>query len=166
MSYSVFITRKKHWHESDGGTISVSEWRSLVEADAELQWSTELGENVAIWQGCCEGEPEWVTLTGGSLETQLPSPEFLEKLVSIACSFQARVVGEEGETYGEAGAVLPPRAPSVRERLLSLASALKDAIAPTAAPGPGFGVGARVRDFRGRSGAVTSINLRAERGLG
>lgn len=166
MGYSVFVTRRKHWHDPAGESISVAEWRAVVEGDSELLWNSDLGENAAIWKASPQAEHEWIALEAGSLESKNPSTELLAKLVSVAGVLQARVVGEEGEAYESSGIILPPPSPTFAERFLSFLSTLRVTFAPATAPDPGFGVGARVRDFRARSGTVTRVNLRAEHGLG
>jgi hypothetical protein len=166
MGYAVFVTRKKHWHDPAGELISVAEWRSVVEHDPELQWGSDLGENAALWRSAPEAGVEWVDLEGGNLEVTNPSAALLAKLASIASVLHAHVEGEDGEGYESSGVVLPPPPLTPVERVLSLFSNLKTLFAPTEAPDPGFAVGARIRDFRGRLGTVTTVNLRAERGLG
>jgi hypothetical protein len=167
MGYAVFVTRrKKHWHDPAGESISVAEWRSVVESDPELLWGPELGEHAAIWRSSPESEVEWVDLEAGNLEVKNPSAALLAKLVSVAKVLHAHVEGEDGESYESSGVVLPPPPPTAAERVLSLLSNLKALFAPAEAPDPALGVGARVRDFRGRLGTVTKVNLRAERGLG
>ena len=166
MGHAVFVTRRKHWHDSAGESIPVVEWRSVVEGDPELQWGPELGENAAVWKSGPEAEVEWVDLEGGNLEVKNPSAALLAKLVSIAVLLRAHVEGEEGEGYESSGVVLPPPPPTWAERVVSLFSSLKALFAPAEAPDPGFGVGARVRGLRGRLGTVTTVNLRAEHGLG
>jgi hypothetical protein len=166
MGYAVFVTRKKHRHDPSGEGIAVSEWRCVVEDDPELAWHPDLGAYAAIWRSCPEAEPEWIDLALGDLEANNPSTELRAKLISIAAALRARVVGEGGETYESSGIVTPPPAPTMAQRFVAWLGALRAAVAPATAADPGFGVGTRVRDVRGRSGTVTRVDLRAEHGLG
>jgi hypothetical protein len=166
MGYSVFITRRKHWHDASGKSISIEEWRALVEADAELQWSADLGGNAAVWRSDPGSDPEWIDAEDGHLFTKNPSTALLGKLACIAESLRARVVGEEGESYDRDGVAMPAPGPTIADRIRSFFANLKAGLQPSIAPAPAFAVGARVRGVRGRIGTVTRIDLRAEHGMG
>lgn len=139
----------------------------MVDSDPELSWAPELGEQFAVWRVTSSRQAKsWITWDGGNLESTRPDQAMIEKMVALAEQLGARVVGEEGEGYAHGGAVLPAPPPSVLERARALWFGLRASFSRPEAPSPGFGVGARVRDFRGRVGTVTSIDLRAENGLG
>lgn len=167
MGYSLFITRKDHWYDHAGPRISREEWRTLVESDPELRWAPELGEHFAVWiDTASRGDRSWITWDGDNLESTRPDQPMIEKMVMLAEQLGARVVGEQSEVYVRGGAVLPAPSPSVIDRVRALWLGLRVSFSKPEAPSPGFGVGARVRDFRGRVGTVTRIDLRAEHGLG
>jgi hypothetical protein len=167
MGYSIFITRKDHWYDHGGPRISREEWLSLVDSDPELSWAPELGEHFAVWNDTSSrGDRSWITWDGDNLESTRPDQPMIEKMLALAEQLGARVVGEESEVYVRGGAVLRAPPPTIIERVRALWLGLRASFSKPEAPSPGFGVGARVRDFRGRVGTVTRIDLRAEHGLG
>lgn len=167
MGYSLYVTRRRSWHDPSGPQIHSDEWRRLVEHDPELTPCPELGEHFAVWSGASRLDMPWIAWTDGNLESKNPDEALIGKLVDVAGALGARLVGEEGETYLAAGQVLPPRPPSLRERVAAYLANLRAALAPAApAPKPPFGVGSRVRDAWGNSATVAAIDLRADGGMG
>jgi hypothetical protein len=165
MGYSLYITRREHWHDESGPEIALPEWQQLVASDATLRWEPNLGEHFATWLGSTSSEPPWLAWLNGNLESKHPELHFIRKMASLASQLNAKVVGEEGELYGPDGLALP--APPARSKHAGFWANLKMLFfSGQAAPNPPFGVGARVRGIRGRLGTVTKINLKSQGGMG
>jgi hypothetical protein len=165
MGYSLYITRREHWHDDSGPEITLPEWQQVVESDATLSWEPDLGNHFATWSDASSPEPPWLAWNNGNLESKYPPVEFIQKMVSLASRLDARVVGEEGELYGSDGAATPVLpGPSKRTGFWSNLKMLF--FSGQTAPSPPFAVGARVRGIRGRLGTVTKINLKSQGGMG
>jgi hypothetical protein len=165
MGYSLYITRREHWHDDSGPEIALLEWQQVVESDATLSWEPDLGDHFATWSGATSPEPPWLIWDNGNLESKYPPVDFIRKMASLASQLNARVVGEEGELYGPDGVAIPgPTRPSRRAGFWSNLKMLF--FSGQTAPPPPFAVGARVRGIRGRLGTVTKINLKSQGGMG
>ena len=168
MGYNLYITRRKDWGDDSGPTISVEEWRKCVEADPELRMDESLGKHFAVWSGPSKDEIPWLAWGDGNIETKNPDEALIRKMASIAARLGAKVQGEEGETYDQAGAVHPAPPPGLMDRLKGLWSRITTApITPMDASQLPFKVGDRVRDILGDNMVtVTEIDLKAEHGMG
>ncbi len=167
MSYSLYITRRKHWHDEGGPTIAVSEWVALVDSDPELSFEPGLGAYHAVWSGNSRHEVPCISWQSGNLESNRPDDALVEKMVHLASTLGARVVGEAGEIYAGAHAVLSPPPPGFLERIRNWFHVVRALLSSQAeATDLEFEVGSRVKGFQGRLGTVTRIDLRAEQGLG
>src|SRR5687768_15774630 len=144
MGYNLYITRRRNWHDEGGPSITVDECRKYVEACPELFWND------------------------GNIEAKNPDEALIGKMASIATSLGARVQGEEGETYDQAGAAHPAAPPGFIDRLKGLWSRMTTApMTPMDASQLPFKVGDRVREILvGRTGTVAAIDLKAEHGMG
>jgi len=176
MGYDLHITRRKDWSD-DEPDISLAEWEAYVAGDPELQL-TGIAETptpdgllqyknpgLAVWTAHPSGQV-WFDLRDGGIAVKTPDEVTIEKMVSIARRLNARVQGDDGETYSGGGREpSPPKAPSFMERLWSSLRSLTQR-RDVQTPSPPFVVGDRVRDFRGRTGSVASIDLGASHGLG
>src|SRR5688500_3851169 len=100
MGYNLYITRREDWMDEDGPGISLEEWRSYVESDAELRMDDSLGEHVAVWSGPST-EVSWLAWTGGNLETKNPDEPLVRKMIAVAAALGAKVQGDDGERYGQ-----------------------------------------------------------------
>jgi len=165
MGYSLYITRRGHWHDVSGPEIVLPEWQQLVASDATLTWEPNLGDHFATWSGSTSSEPSWLAWENGNLESKHPEADFIRKMVSLASQLNAHVVGEEGELYGPDGLAFPV-SPAPSRRTGFWASLKTLFFSGQAAPNPPFEVGARVRGIRGRLGTVTKINLKSQGGMG
>ncbi|MDR7335375.1 hypothetical protein [Roseateles asaccharophilus] len=97
--YDLHITRKAHWADADGPTISIVEWREYVKRDSQVARdsnNTELDFVVSI-PG--ESFPIWFDPKRGELVTKNPSERAVVKLIEIAKALRARVQGDDGELY-------------------------------------------------------------------
>jgi hypothetical protein len=111
MGYDLHITRRAQWSD-EGADIAAAEWLAYVARDAELRLATVNGPYFAIWSGPCEYEEAWFDWSCGNISTKNPDLAIIRKMVAIARALNARVVGDEGEEYGEDGkavhAAFPP----------------------------------------------------------
>ena len=116
MGYDLYITRAKSWLAKEGSPIPKTEWDKLVEADPELELSTEdfYDRKVnrkterfhpVIWTKHRDRVPLW--FIDGAVETKNPDEATVKKMVQIAKKLKARVIGEENEEYGPDGKQRP-----------------------------------------------------------
>jgi hypothetical protein len=105
MGYDFHITRKDHWADEKGPSISFDEWTEYARGDSNLSPDpdTPAPEN---WIVAEHGRawPLWWDETGG-IVAKNPDPPMIEKLVAIANALDARVLGDDGEVYGGAPTV-------------------------------------------------------------
>jgi hypothetical protein len=167
MGYNLYITRRKDWMDEGGPGISIEEWRSYVESDAELRMDDSLGEHVAVWSGPSNEAVSWLGWTGGNLETKNPDQPLVRKMIAIAAALGAKVQGDDGERYDRPGPGEPLLSPGLLERAKGLWSRLTarplTPMDPSQLP---FRVGDRVRDVFSQEATITGIDVRAEHGAG
>lgn len=166
MGYSVYITRRDYAHDSDGPAILLSEWEVLIGSDSELRWEPELGEHFAVWREGPAASESWIAWDNGNLESKHPDAAMIRKMSTFAGLLGARLVGEEGESYDSEGSELSRPGHEAAKPVLGLWGRIRVLFRRPVAPDPGIPVGSRVRDALGRVGTVTSVDLRAEHGLG
>jgi hypothetical protein len=123
MGYDVHIVRNNEWwNEEVGGGISLDEWESYLGSDptmrmdgfAEADTAEENvlryeNEGLAVWVAYSgddrDGNRAWFDYRNGSVIVKNPDDEILKQMCSIALQMEAKVLGEEGEEYGENGLV-------------------------------------------------------------
>ena len=117
MGYDLHITRNP---EPDGddydGGITSAEWIAYVTNDSSLRldgYAEAQGPNgesmrvtdagIAVWTEHPTAIPEtglaWLHHRDGAISVKQPDQEFLAKMLSIASSLDAVVVGDDGEQY-------------------------------------------------------------------
>jgi hypothetical protein len=106
MGYDFYITRKKNiLLDENGPAITPEEWLALINSDPELTLDDPDTEPYfAVWSG--PGEyPCWIDYDPdlGSLFSESPTDEFLEKMDQLAVSLNGTVQGEAGEIYRSDG---------------------------------------------------------------
>lgn len=99
--YDLHITRKKHWADENGASISLVEWYSYVRLDKEVRHDSQNSENEFIVSIGGESFPLWYEPKLGELRTKDPSEKAVEKLIRIAAQLRAKVQGDDGEQYSE-----------------------------------------------------------------
>jgi hypothetical protein len=117
MGYDLHISRNDEWwDEQIGGGISFAEWASFVDADdtmrmdgfaeVELPDGSTLrteNEGLAVWTDYAGnedgGNQAWFDFRGGAIVVKNPDQDILAKMLEIAVTFNAKVVGDEGEQY-------------------------------------------------------------------
>ena len=147
MGYEAHITRRKNWSDGAGPAISEQEWLAHVNDDPGLA--------------------ELVHWNRGNVDAKNPDDALLARMVAAAAALGATVQGDDGETYDQSGNASPPPPPGLLSRVNSwLTNRFSSGAEPIDEGTLPFKVGDRVRDFRGSSGRVTEIDVRAQHGLG
>jgi hypothetical protein len=101
MGYNLYITRRKdHWDE-DGPSITEGEWRTLVEADPELDFRDCNNPLLATWSGESTHPDPWFDYSAeyGSIDTKNPDEPIIAKMLEMAKKLNAKVQGDDGEVY-------------------------------------------------------------------
>ena len=118
MGYEVHITRADEWSDSEASPIALDEWIRYVDADDEMRLDghadADLGDagvlryesaGLAVWTAYSgdgrDGNRAWFDHCDGRVDVKNPDEEILAKVVRIARALSARVVGDDGETYGD-----------------------------------------------------------------
>jgi hypothetical protein len=117
MGYVLSITRQENWFDDDDAKkISMEEWKEFVAADQEMRMdnfaeaTTKKGETItvtseglAVWttysENGVEGNHAWFDLFEGNVNVKNPDDEIIYKMIRIATKLNAKVQGEECETY-------------------------------------------------------------------
>ena len=119
MGYDIHITRRASWWDENGPVITQEEWETYIAADPELrldgyiEGATTSGATlrmedpgIAVWttHPRLEEHGGWISLDeDGNIVVKNPDEAFLRKMWQIAQALGARVIGDEGETYGPDG---------------------------------------------------------------
>ncbi len=99
-SYRIHITRRDCWNSHEGPSITEDEWRKVIEKDPELvPWIRPLYATLPLADPSLFGH----CIEFGNIEVSQPSREELTKMLEIAKLLNARVIGDDGETYDENG---------------------------------------------------------------
>jgi hypothetical protein len=170
MGYDLHITRKAHWIDQDGPTISPEEWLSLLEADPELSRATDAGDDT--FAGAWKGDTTF-WFTDGEVRCKNPDPPTVRKMVAIARRFGATLQGDDGEQYREDGSSFhpqcstppPARSAGILTRIASWFGHRRTArdARDTAS---GLRTGQRVVNPWGELGTILSVDRNANAGLG
>ena len=100
MGYDLHITRKEFWSDEDGPTIRIDEWIAYLNGDPEIEADPE-NPGLENWRLAKHPEkwPLWWDRRG-EIYTKNPDSEVIKKMVQIAESLHARVLGDDDEIYG------------------------------------------------------------------
>lgn len=98
MGYELHITRRKQWMD-DGDDISKEEFIAYVRSDPEFAYPGEGGDDMADWKSPTGGYTTWLWWFEGRVVTKNPEAEFVDKMVAVAKKLNAKVQGDDGETY-------------------------------------------------------------------
>ncbi len=114
MGYDIHLTRRVRWSDDGEPFITLDEWQSVVQSDPLLEALPSTPDNpltamMSGPRGTTDGARYFYYSTG-EIFVKNPNKPALTKLIEIARRLDARVVGDDGETYGEDGA--PDRAVS------------------------------------------------------
>jgi hypothetical protein len=98
MGYDLHLTRRAHWADEEGPTISFAEWEKYVASDAEIQRDPMNQATDFLFVAHPNGPvPLW--WSEGEIRTKNPDPPTVQKLVQIAHELSASVQGDDGERY-------------------------------------------------------------------
>jgi hypothetical protein len=98
MGYDLHITRRKSWLD-EGSDITKEEFASLVCADPEFTYPSQMGDDYAEWKSPKTEYETWLCWIDGRLQTKNPEPEFIDKMVIVAQKLGAKVQGDDEEVY-------------------------------------------------------------------
>lgn len=103
MSYDIHITRKNNWLDEIGPRISLEEWVAYVAGDPEIGHDAENGPEDFLYLGHPDGPWALWWNPRGEIMTSRVDDAILAKLIRIAASLEARVIGDDGEHYVKVG---------------------------------------------------------------
>lgn len=99
MGYDFHITRADDWTRNIEQQISSEEWLTVVQSDPDLQPDPDNGAHAVTWKGHEGLEIAWFDWYQGNVFTTNPDTATLQKMLELARRMEARVVGDDGETY-------------------------------------------------------------------
>jgi hypothetical protein len=115
MGYDLHVTRADPWYDAETNPITLVEWAAYVAADPEMRMdgfaeATVQGsvlrvesEGLAVWTAYSghgrDGNMAWFDYRDGRIVVKNPDAEIISKMKKIAAYFQAKVLGDEGESY-------------------------------------------------------------------
>jgi len=117
MGYELHIVRNEEWWDEEiGGGIPLADWSALVDADDTMRMdgfaevvlpdgSTLRTENegLAVWTEYAGnevgGNQAWFDFRDNAIVVKNPDQEVLTKMLEIATSLNAKIVGDDGEEY-------------------------------------------------------------------
>lgn len=165
MGYDVHITRARFWAENAAHPIAAEEWLAYIEKDPELEHFPDNCPYFARWSSKAGTPDSWLDWSSGNIYTKYPDEELIDKMVAIAGELQAKVQGDDGETYTSGHE--PPAYPkqSIPDRLHGWLNALRPAPRIERID-PRFKVGDRVLGLFGKEATVLAIDSESNHGLG
>ncbi|MFN8443118.1 MAG: hypothetical protein U0175_20255 [Caldilineaceae bacterium] len=116
MGYELHITRADSWLESESAPITLEEWRDYVATDPQMRMEGFAEANVAdgsrlryehdglaVWIAYSghdhEGNMAWFNHQEGRIVVKNPDEEIIAKMRIIAAALNAKVFGDDGESY-------------------------------------------------------------------
>ena len=99
MGYDLHISRGTGWSDNSDGEISLEEWNRYVDSDPEIEEDTSVYGHHYLWSGESELESPWLAWESGNIFAKYPDRALLGKMIEIANSLGARVLGDDGEEY-------------------------------------------------------------------
>ena len=152
MGYDLHITRADDWSRNEGHEISAEEWHDLVELDTELRFARYNGPHFAIWNAHPDGAEVWLDWHDGNVTAKNPDEALLGKLLEIARKLNAKVQGDDGETYTESdlAAARVPKVAFSEKAALAMVLSILALVLVTAL----VGMNAHVRPGRARGAPV------------
>lgn len=97
MSYHLYSKSKR---ESERNGIALDDWLAAVEVDTDFSCVVNEGDSgSAIYQGANSSES--MTWSDGHIDVDAPSEKLLDKMITLADTLDAEVIGDAGEPYPE-----------------------------------------------------------------
>jgi hypothetical protein len=120
MCYELHIHRAAGWLDAEDTPIRFEEWSSYVGASPDFRMDNfaeaDLGdgevlrveaEGIAVWTGHPTSDSAWFTYGQGTIDVKNPDEPIRRKMFEVATALGARVQGDEGEFYDQAGRIIP-----------------------------------------------------------
>lgn len=104
MGYNVHITRKYWWSDDEGPRIERQEWINYVDSDSELSVNPDQSDEVLYVTDKLEWS-FWYDENLGEIDTKNPDSEIISKMYDISLALNARVLGDDEESFGQDGEV-------------------------------------------------------------
>ena len=112
MGYDIHITRRVHWSDEGDPAITLDEWRTVVENDPELVGLPPTKENPLVAMMLSPHKERkaarYFRYSSGEIFVSKPCKAVVLKMLEVARSLNARVIGDEDEVYSEDGAPCQP----------------------------------------------------------
>ncbi len=117
MGYNIYITRKQDWFDGDDSNeIKLTEWTDYIQSDSEMkldnyaETENDLEEKIryenqgiAIWTSYSKhglaDNFAWFDFSNGNVTVKNADTEIRNKMIDIAGRLNAKVQGDDGETY-------------------------------------------------------------------
>ncbi len=117
MGYDIHITRRENWFDQDDSSeIKLTEWTDYIKSDNEMRLDNQAsataynGDKVnyennglAVWTSYSktglDDNYAWFDFRAGNVTVKNPDEEIRNKMIDIAHRLNAKVQGDEGETY-------------------------------------------------------------------
>lgn len=101
VGYDIHITRTDEWFESEASPIGVEQCMAVIEQDPDLRLAGDSAFDSGLYFEWT-GHPhriESFELSGGRISIKNPDNPTLAKMLDLAERLQAKVVGDDGESY-------------------------------------------------------------------
>lgn len=100
MGYDLHITRRDDWSDEGAlGEITIDEWLAYVASRRGWRINHVNGPAFAEFTLEQGAEPDWLNWERGNIKTKNPSKALIAEMIRIANHFNAKVQGDDGETY-------------------------------------------------------------------
>jgi len=173
MGYDLHITRAEDWSMNDGKWITPEEWLSAVREDTDLEIISESEPYVAVWLKDPSRTEFFFDWRKGNISTKNPTKSAIIKMEELARRLNAKVQGDDGETYENGIALpeerLPQQGNLFWQRLKNfcaeykarweITKSMRDIKCP-------FKVGDRVKTIFRNGGVVIEVDPRGNYGMG
>ena len=166
MGYNCYISKRVHWCD-EGDDITINQWLNIIETDPSLSRDQKNGDYFAIWQDTATAEFYWLDWNEGNIYSKNPPQSLRIKMHAIANTLNARLIGDDGESYAENGLAIAEKN-RIASCLAAFMRRLKHAVSKKMIPVQSipFNTGDKVKDIWGNEATVTKVDPYAEHGMG
>ena len=113
MGYDFHITRNEKWFlKEPNNEITLADWKTYVQSNEELNLENFIeiaspngevirfeADGISVWNNHPNSEKVLIVWRNGKISVKNPDDETIRKLIKIAEDLNAKVQGDEGETY-------------------------------------------------------------------